>query len=144
MKTPGNGDMEIITILGKLQIFWGTESRPILHERFQRLANKKWAKLKNLLSRVYYLHGDYELRIIVMHNSSTAKFHEEESENDSPFLDQNSHSRLQKTVAAWQYHKRNWLPRHGRFAFLSCLPAETLDFHRMHSEPRFGRGKCEL
>ena len=66
MKTPGNGDMEIITILEKLQIFWDTESRPILHERFQRLANKKWAKLKNLLSRVYYLHGDYELRIIIM------------------------------------------------------------------------------
>lgn len=94
MWKPGNGDMEIITILGKLQIFWGTESRLILYERFQRLADKKWTKLKNLLSRVYYLYGDYELRIIVTCNSSTAKFHGEESENDPPFSDQNSHSRL--------------------------------------------------
>lgn len=86
MKTLDNGDTEIIAILGRLQIFWGFESRPVLLARSRRLAGEKWTKLKNLLSRVYYLHEDYELRIILTRNSFTAKFYGEERRMLAPYI----------------------------------------------------------
>lgn len=84
--------MEIIAILEKLQISWGTESRLVLRARSRRLADEKWMKLKNLLSRVYHLRGDYELRIIFnfFHRESSAVKKNERS----PFVGLRIHFRV--------------------------------------------------
>lgn len=111
LKHWGNGNMEIIAILGKLQFFWDSGSRLVLHVRSRRLADEKWTKLKNLLSRAYYLHGAYELRI--MFNSSIAKFYREECERHRwiPLeIRMKIYFRVYKNWLVRQFHKfQNWL-----------------------------------
>jgi len=50
--------MEIIAILGKQLVnFLGFRVETSFAREIRRLAGEKWTKLKNLLSRVYYLRG---------------------------------------------------------------------------------------